>query len=48
MWDKLYELFVMIMTFLYGLFGKEYNPTDSNSQSTQSQQSAEKEEDKND
>jgi len=30
MWDKLYELFVMFMTFLYGLFGKEYNPTETN------------------
>lgn len=45
MWDKLYELFVMFMTFLYGLFGKEYKPTDSNSQS---EKSLEKEEDKND
>jgi len=24
MFDKLYDLFVLVMTFLYGLFGKEY------------------------
>lgn len=42
MWDKLYELFVMFMTFLYGLFGKEYNPTETNTQP------AEKTEEKND
>ena len=37
----------MFMTFLYGLFGKEYNPTESNSQSAQAQ-SLENTEEKND